>query len=107
MKIVFYVGENIGLKSKVKQGILDINNKQVSIVSDNEIIELNDLTSIELHRLNGLGTMIKLKNAGETIYLSVYRLFFNVGTGFIIVDYFATKKIKSLIESIMKLQNVS
>ena len=41
--------------------------------------------------------MIRLTNGNDVIYLTVPRIFINKGTGFIIVNYFATKKLGKLL----------
>lgn len=41
--------------------------------------------------------MIRLTNENDVIYLTVPRIFIDKGTGFINVNYFATKKLGKLL----------
>jgi hypothetical protein len=99
-KIIYYVGESIGLETIVYKGVLQSENGNIFIVSRNDQIALNKINRSELIRLNGLGTMIKMENDMKTIFLAAYRIFFNIGTGFAITNYFGTKNIKKYLDAI-------
>ena len=104
MKIIYHVGESIGSETIVKRGNLIEDIIYPSIQSTSEKIVLDSLNSIEFFKLNGLGTMVKIRNSGTTIYFSVTRIFIDKGAGFAIVNYSATKKVKALLEVAMKNQ---
>lgn len=106
MNIIFHIGENSGLDTIVKKGNLNDDIQQMYIEYENGRIFLNDLKSVEFYKLN-LGTMIKIQNADKTIYLSVPRIFINKGTGFLIINYFKTRKAKKLLDSAMKYQQLN
>ena len=46
--------------------------------------------------------MIRLINGNDMIYLSVPRLFIEKGTGFVIINYYATKKLGKMLTEKMK-----
>lgn len=73
---------------------------------ENGKILLNDLKSIKFYKFN-LGTMIKIQNADKTIYLCVPRIFINKGTGFLIINYFKTRKAKKLLDLAIKHQKIN
>ncbi|MEA4832478.1 MAG: DUF4375 domain-containing protein [Oscillospiraceae bacterium] len=98
-KIIYYVGESIGSETIVTKGVLHEENDNLYIVTKNDRIALNMIYKSELFKLNGLGTMIKIINDTKTIFLTAYRIFFNIGTGFVIINYFETKKIKKHLDA--------
>ncbi len=98
MKVLYHVGVNISSQTVMKKGNIDENSRPIKLETENEIT-LDGLQDVMLCKFNGMGTMIILRNYGDTIYLVVHRLYFNVGTGFVICNYFATKKLKTIIES--------
>ena len=97
MKVLYHIGEEIGSETIVKRGLIDEKISPLKLVAEDEIV-FNDIQSIDFYKLNGLGTMIKLKNGADTIFLAVPRLYLNIGTGFAIINYFATKKLKNILE---------
>ena len=63
-------------------------------------IVFDAIHAVEFYRLNSLGTMIKVQNRRDTIYLVVPRIYFDIGTGFVIINTLATRKLKRLLESV-------
>ena len=63
-------------------------------------IVFDAIHTVEFYRLNALGTMIKVQNRRDTIYLVVPRIYFDIGTGFVIINTLATRKLKRLLESV-------
>ncbi len=70
----------------------------LSIQSD-DFIKLDRLKSVEIYKLSSGCTFLKVLNGNETIYLTVPRIYIESGNGFVIVNYFATKKLKRILES--------
>lgn len=101
-KILYYIGDFIGIETIVSKGTLIEENHGLYIESDNERISLNTASYCELIKLNGLGTMVKLENGRETIFLAAYRIFINIGTGFAITNYLGTINIKKNLDTIIK-----
>ncbi|MEA5039667.1 MAG: hypothetical protein VB086_07495 [Clostridiaceae bacterium] len=98
-KIIYYVGESIGLETVVNKGILLIEDRNISIVSNEERIALNMVYRVDIVRLNALGTILKIVNGSYTIFLAAYRVYLNIGTGFIIANYFGTINIRNLLDA--------
>lgn len=97
MKVVYYIGDSIGSDTVVSKGIINENNYPLYISAKEQHIILNNVSSVETIKLNGLGTMLKIRNGNQTIFLAVYRMFFNIGTGFVIINLFATKKLRKIL----------
>lgn len=98
MKIIYHFGQKIASETIVKKGLITDTASQISIIgSDNSEYKLNDLKEVKFVKINALGTMIRLINGNDMIYLSVPRLFIEKRTGFIIINYFATKKLRKLL----------
>ena len=76
-----------------KKGYIYVDEPNQRIEFDGGIYKLDNIKSVELYKMNGLGTMIKLVNNEDTIYFSVPRIFIDKGTGVAIINFFATKKL--------------
>ena len=107
MKIIYHIGENIGAETIVKKGFLTEDTQCVYIESDNIKIALYNITSIKFIKINGLGTMVKIKTISDTIFLAVPRIFIDKGIGFAIINYFKTMKAGHLLALAMKEQKNS
>ena len=92
-KIIYHIGDSINAQTVVKKGYIYVDEPKQRIEFDGGVYSLDMIKSIELYKMNGLGTMIKLVNKEDTIYFSVPRIFIDKGTGGAIINYFATKKL--------------
>lgn len=102
MKIVYHIGSSIGKETIVKKGVIEETSHPIIIkTSDGEIV-LDNLKDATLSKINGFGTCIKIINNCDTIFLVVPRIFFDIGTGFIVANYFATIKLKQILASTIK-----
>ncbi len=97
-KVIYFVGESIGLETLVEKGIILDENDNIFIVSKKERVALNTIHCLELFKLNGIGTMLKMECGSKTIFLAAYRLFLDIGTGFAITDYWGTLNIKKRLD---------
>ena len=97
MKVLYHIGSTIGNDTIVKRGTIDENNCSL-ILESGDRIAFDNLKRVDLFKLNGLGTMITLQNGLSTVFLTVPRVFFNIGTGFAIINILATKKLKIIID---------
>jgi len=97
-KIIYHIGNSINSQTIMKKGYIYANEEKPRIEYDKGIYNLDDIKSVELYKMNGLGTMVKLLNKEDTIYLSVPRIFIDKGTGFAIINYFATKKLYNVMK---------
>ncbi|MBQ7291072.1 MAG: hypothetical protein IJW76_05050 [Clostridia bacterium] len=98
-KIIYHIGDSITAQTIVKKGYIYVDEPNQRIEFDGGIYKLDNIKSVELYKMNGLGTMIKLINSNDTIYFSVPRIFIDKGTGFAIINYFATKKLYKIISN--------
>lgn len=98
MKIVYHFGNQIGFDTIVKKGTITDMESQISIIGSDEFeYKLNNLKEVKFVKINALGTMIRVTNGNDVIYLAVPRFFINKGTGFMMVNYLATKKLGKML----------
>ena len=95
-KIIYHIGDSITAQTIVKKGYIYVDEPNQRIEFEGGVYNLDNIKNIELYKMNGLGTMIKLINKEDTIYFSVPRIFIDKGTGFAIINYFATKKLHKI-----------
>ena len=105
MKVLYSVGPEIGSETVMKKGIIREDFRPLRLEGETAI-SFDDVRQVELVKLSGLGTIIKVQNGSDTLYLTVPRLYFNVGTGFVIVNYFATKKLKKVFDTVVNQTSV-
>ena len=91
MKVVYHIGEEINSDTIAKKGILVDDPWQTFIEDNGNRYIFDDIRQVDVAKIS-LGTMIKVVNGEETVFLAVPRIFIDRGTGFLLVNYFATKK---------------
>jgi hypothetical protein len=105
-EIIYHVGPEINLKTKVKSGTL-IWLEKSAIISESptQTYELlfTSIQTVEMFRLHGLGRMIKLVCKDKTIiFLTV--TWFSIAGYFAVINFFKTgelfRKLKSQIPSL-------
>lgn len=91
-KIVFHIGSSIGLKTHADKGTIDLDQHQLVVSGkfSQASIALSAISSANLIKLGGIGTMIKVESEDETVFLSVIR--FMIGQ-FAMTNYFATRRL--------------
>lgn len=104
MKILYYIGQEVNTDTIVKKGILVDNPQQIFIANNGEKYIFNDIKRVKTVKINGLGTMVKVINGEDTIFLAVPRIFIDKGTGFAIINLFATKKAAKILSYAMQRQ---
>jgi hypothetical protein len=91
-KILYHLGENIGVRTKVRSGVLSLEGRNLIIDGKMPLsIPLNTIRSAELFRMHEVMTMIKLLYNSHTLYVSVPRL--NLFGLFVIINYFKTREL--------------
>ena len=95
MKILYCQEEKITLNTKMRKAIIEKIGKSFIITDDKNKIVLDNIQYIDLFKQNGIGSMIKLVNGSEneTYFLTVPRLFIDIGGGFAIINAMAVKKL--------------
>lgn len=86
-KIIYHVGEEINIKTKVEGGALTWQ-EQSLLISGSPSFEVpfSSFVSIDMFRMHGLGRMIKLVCSDRTIFLTVVR--FNIAGYFAVINFF-------------------
>lgn len=100
MKVIYYIGDSIGNDTVVSRGTINKNDLPLCIRAEEQSVILNNISSVETVKLNGLGTMLKVKCGDKTIFLAVYKMYFNIGTGFAVINLFATLKLRKILNNI-------
>ena len=103
MKIIYHIGKVIGSDTVVRGGILDDDSRQMFIESDSERYVFNDIMGVDIVKVK-TGTMVRIINGDDTVFLAVPRIFIDKGTGVAIINYFATKKASRLLSLAMQYQ---
>lgn len=98
MKVLYHIGETVGKDTILKKGRIQEYSRPLMIEAEDTTIVLDAIKNVALMKLNDLGTMIKLQNNKDTIFLTVPRIYIPIGTGFAIIHYFATKELSYLLE---------
>lgn len=93
MKILFYRGKNLNLKTKVDEAEIYFN-KDILVKTQNYIYYIDNITKVESEIIKPLGTMIKIHCNNEIVYITVPRIFINIGSGFVIINTFKTQELK-------------
>lgn len=99
MKVLYHIGREIGSETIMKKGVINENSRPLLLEGETAIM-LDDIRQVELYKLNGIGTMIKLQNGSDILFLTVPRLYFDVGNGFVLINSFATKRLKGLLDTL-------
>ena len=93
MKVVYHFGTEINAQTIVKKGLLQTESIPFQLICDGKTYVFDQVKSVCITKECG-GTMVRVENGKDSIFLMVPRLFINLGTGFLIVNYFATKRLK-------------
>jgi len=102
-KIIYHIGDKPTLKTKIKRGFIFIDDNDIILHSNTENfdIKLNAVDNVALFMLNGLGSILEIREKETIIFLSVSRLC--IGNQFAIINRSGTRKLKSEIERINSL----
>lgn len=95
-KIIYHIGKELTVKTKVSSGTFIFEN-DVSSISDSKglSIPISSITFVEMFRLHGLGRMIKIICEGRTIFLTVIRA--NLFGYFVIINFFGAGELYKLL----------
>ena len=74
-KVLYIVAETVRLKSKAKSGTIRLEDHE-AIIEGTELLRLrsSDITGLRIYRQHHVGTIIHLKSASESVYLTVPRI---------------------------------
>ncbi len=97
-KVIYHIGDSIGLKTKVDKGLLFVDGSSFTIQTNDRKIVLDGIRSVSLFMLNGLGSMLKVQYGETTIFIAVVR--FCIGQ-FATGNFFGTRELKEDLEAIL------
>lgn len=101
-KVIFHLGDKIGIGTRASNGSLAIEDGQIRIRGEQNLsINLAEIQSAELFRLHGLGRMIRIRYAAATIFVAVVR--FSVAGRLAMIDAFKTGKLARKLQSMIGL----
>jgi len=103
-KVIYHIGKELTIKTRVNAGTLTFQDDAVSISGSSALmIPFSEVTSVEMFRLHGLGRMIKMVCRERTIFLTVVRI--NLFGYFIIINFFRAGELyESLKRKIRKVE---
>lgn len=93
MKILFYRGKNLNLKTKVDEAEIYFN-KDILVKTKNYIYYIDNITKVTSEIIKPLGTVIKVNCNNDTVYMTVPRIYINIGSGFAVINTFKTQELK-------------
>lgn len=98
-KVFFHSGDELTLKTRVTKGDawVDVEGLHVVDGSAQFFVRREDVRSVELFRLHGLGRVVRVNHAAGTLFLSVVRLM--VGQ-FALINFFQTGALKDAISAL-------
>ncbi len=83
-KILYHEGEQMGISTVIKTGILTEEKKSLVIKNKKgEKIEINTINNVKKTNVNGVGNLIRVDFLGKIVYLAAYK-------GICIANFFAT-----------------
>ncbi len=93
-KVIYYIGNSVDIKTVVNEGFLFIDGPSVFIISKDQKsrIQIEQMKSVSLFMLNGLGSMLKVHFETKTLFISVYR--FSIDGQFAMTNFFGTRQLK-------------
>lgn len=93
MKILFYRGKEINIKTKVDEAEIFFN-KDILVKTQNYIYYIDNITKVTSEIIKPLGTVIKVNCNNDTVYMTVPRIYINIGSGFAVINTFKTQELK-------------
>jgi len=97
-KVIYHIGPEFNTSMKISKGVLQVGDGVPELMSPSNdvVVCLDDIHSVILFRVNGLGRMLKLDNGSITIYLTVYRIV--IGNLLAVVNFIKTGTLKGALE---------
>jgi len=97
-RIFYYHGPELRLATKVEKGILDFDDRAITIKSGGNSfhVAFHDVEHVELIRLHKIGRVIRIKHSSGTHFVSIIR--FMVGQ-FALINFLATGRVFNRIQS--------
>lgn len=106
MKILYYIGETVDLSVKMSRGTFNEDPTNPRIEAGGKTIALSQLRAAERFYLNGLGSMLKIQNGSDTIYMTVPRIYIELGSGLAVINSAAVRRAYKIVSSALQLQTL-
>ena len=93
-KVIYHQGDTVGWSTKAVRGMAEVSERGLTITGPNVTIDIpaGDIQSVELFRMSGMGSMLKIVHDGGTLFVTVIR--FMIGQ-FATVNFFATGALRN------------
>jgi hypothetical protein len=101
-KVFFHRGDELGVKTKVQKGKAWLDEDGLHIESSKDVqllIPTPNLLSVELFRLHGLCSVIRVDYQGGRLFLSAIR--FLIGGQLMLVNYYKTVELQKRLAAIV------
>lgn len=97
-QIFYHEGSDLTLSTRVKKGQLSIDDFRITILIKENIVQISlyEIKSVQLIRINKIGSVIRIEHVHGITFLSVVRFMFGQ---FAIVNFFATRMIFKRIQN--------
>ena len=102
-KVLYTVAEEVGLKTKGLSGKLELQDGHVAITGPEELsLPYSEFEELEITRQHKVGTLIHLRCAGTSVFLTVPR--FHLLGAFAVINYFKTHELFNELWQRIKIQ---
>jgi hypothetical protein len=100
-RVIYHNGPELQLKTKVLSGRATVNREGLSIDGETEIeIPTTEVTKVELYRLHGSMSIIRVEHAGGTLHVAPVRI--NLFGYFVVVNFFAARRLCDELNSLVE-----
>ena len=104
-KVFFHAGEELGIKTRVEKGFAVLDDSALRLHGATDIsIPVDDIRTVKLFRLHGLGRVIQIDYAGGRLFVSVIR--FMIGQ-FATINFFKTGDLNDRLTATLQRQRTS
>ena len=98
-RVLYFVGPSLDLSTKMLPGRAEIDGGRLRIVGSSELlIPLKEIREPNLHRLHGIGRMIRFAWKESTVFVTVVRV--NFFGYFAVINFFATGRLHESLKSL-------
>lgn len=98
-KVMYYLGDDIDLRTKVETGALSTRSDGFRITNGEAQIDVpfTSMRDVEMVRLHGLGRMIRITCSERNLFVTVIR--FNIAGYFVMVNFLKAGELYRMLKS--------
>lgn len=104
-KVIYHIGEEIGIKTRVLMGTAEIADRSLILKDDGAVSIIKNVRSVEMFRLHGTGRMIRVIHSEGTLFLAVVR--FCLWGYFSMINFFGTGRLYSELSALVERGNIA